>query len=59
MFEEGGQYTHNLIMRSVCATIVVVKKAGNFKYSECVFVALGIEYAMRLSVSKTFLHFIS
>jgi len=35
------------------------KKAVNITYSEDVFIALVIEYAMRLSVSKTFLHFIS
>ena len=59
MFEEGGQYTYNVILRSVCATIFAVKKAVNIKYSECVFVALGIEYEIRLSSSKTFLNFIS
>jgi hypothetical protein len=47
------------IEQRLCNYCSSKKKAVNITYSECVFVALGIEYAMRLFVSKTFLHFIS
>ena len=54
-------------MRRVRVTIVIVEKAISITYSECVFVALGIQHKMHvrhiaicvLSGSTTFLHIIS
>ena len=37
-----------MTLRRVHATIVVVEKAISITYSECVFVALVIHYAMRM-----------
>jgi len=58
-------YTHNVTVRHVRVTIVAVEK--RITYSECVFVALVMQYAKRmhytviygLSDSNIFFHIIS
>ena len=40
------QCTYNVTLRRVRAAIVVVEKTMNVTYSECVFVALGIQHGM-------------
>ena len=40
--------TYNVTLRRVRATIVAVGKAMSITYSECVFVALGVEHEMRM-----------
>ena len=42
------QCTYNVTLMRVRATIVAVEKTISVKYSESVFVALGIQHAMRL-----------
>jgi hypothetical protein len=57
--------TRQAALTRVRATVVAGKKAIRIKYYECVFVALGIQYAMRhiaicsLSGSTIFFHIIS
>jgi len=42
------QCTYNVTLRLIRATIVAVEKQYiDITYSECVFVALGIQHAMR------------
>ena len=41
------QCTYNIIMRPVRATVVILQNQS-IAYTECVFVALGIQYSMRL-----------
>ena len=43
------QCKHNVICRRVRVTIAVVKNQLSITYSESVLVALGIQYAMRMS----------
>jgi hypothetical protein len=43
------RYMFNVIMRGDRATNVAMEKAINFTYSECVFVVLGIQSAMRMA----------
>jgi hypothetical protein len=42
------QCTCNATLRCVRATIVAIGKAISIAYSECVFVELGIQHAMRM-----------
>jgi hypothetical protein len=44
-----GQCTYNVTLRHVCATTVTVEKELSITYSEHVFVALGIQHAVRVS----------
>jgi hypothetical protein len=39
---------YNVTLRRVCATIVAVEKAITITYSECAYVVLVIQHAMRL-----------
>ena len=65
--KQERQCTYNVTLRCVRATIVVVEKAMGIIQPECVFVALGIQHAMRmrhtliydLPRSTTFFHIIS
>ena len=36
---------HNVTLRHICATIFAVERAINITYSECEFIALGIQHA--------------
>ena len=42
------QCAYNITLRGVRVTIVAVEKAINVTYSECLFVALGIQHAMSM-----------
>ena len=42
------QYTYDVILRRVCATIVAVGKGISITHTECVSVALGIQHARRV-----------
>jgi len=42
------QCTYKVTMRRFGATVVAVEKTMSITYSECVSVALGIHYAMRV-----------
>jgi hypothetical protein len=61
------QCTYNVLLRHVRATVVAVEKTIIITYSECMSVALGIQYAMRMrqivvsgfSGSTKFFHIIS
>jgi len=47
--QQCRQRAYNVTLRRVRATIVAVgKKELNVTYSECLFVALGIQHAMRM-----------
>jgi len=46
--KQGRQCEYNVTIRRVRASVVAVEKAKCITYCECVFVALGIEYAMRM-----------
>jgi hypothetical protein len=46
--KQDGQCRYNVTLRCMCATIVAVAIQGVLTYSECVFVALGIQYAMHM-----------
>ena len=50
MLKRDRQYAYNLTMRRVRATIIALEKRLSIKptYSECIFVDLSIQYAMRL-----------
>jgi len=39
---------YNITLRHVGATTVMVEKAMSSTHSECVFVALGMQHAMRM-----------
>ena len=41
-------HSYNVTQRRVRATIVALEKTINVTYSECLFVALGIQHAMRM-----------
>jgi hypothetical protein len=42
------QYTYDVILRRICATIVAVGKGISITHTECMSVALGIQHAMRV-----------
>jgi hypothetical protein len=44
--EQERQCAYNVISRHVRATVVAIEKSINITYSECVFVALGIQHEM-------------
>ena len=46
--QQARQYEYNLALRRVRVTVVVMEKAICITYSQCVFVALGIQHAMRM-----------
>jgi len=58
---------YNVLLRHIRATIFAVAKQKSIKYSECVFVALGIQHTLSmcyivicgLSSSAVFFHIIS
>jgi hypothetical protein len=66
-YKQDGQCTINVTLMGDRATTVVVEKATNFTYSQCVLVVLGIQNARRmrymanggLSGSTVFFHIIS
>jgi hypothetical protein len=47
--EQDRQCAYNVTLRSVGATIIAAKKAISITYTECVFVALGIQHEMGMS----------
>ena len=44
----GDRQTYNIILSRVRTTIVAVEKQQALTYSECVFLALGIQQAQRM-----------
>ena len=47
-YKKKGNISVNMTLRSVRRPIVVVKRAVSITYSKCVFVALGIQNAVRM-----------
>jgi len=46
--QKGSQCTYNVTLTRVCAIIATAEKQWVLHISECVFVALGIQHAMRM-----------
>jgi hypothetical protein len=63
--QQDRQFTYSIAMTPVCATILTVENQS-IAYSECVFLALGIQQSMRLrrivicvlSSNTQFFHFV-
>jgi hypothetical protein len=49
-----GQCAYNAILKCICITTVVVKKAMRITYSGCVLVALGIQRAKGISHNTSY-----